>query len=106
MVGLCRLLLAVLALVALAAPARADELHDLIDRRGAQSFSDNEAAVTALGELGDGRAVPVLKALNDGLLYRSTDGHVVAAEQAGNAYKLFDPIDHTALGEAKDDAID
>ncbi len=106
MVGLCRLLLAVLALVALAAPARADELHDLIDRLGAQSFSDNEAAVTALGELGDGRAVPVLKALNDGLLYRSTDGHVVAAEQAGNAYKLFDPIDHTALGEAKDDAID
>jgi urea transport system permease protein len=28
------------------------------------------------------------------------------AEQAGGSYKLFDPVDHAALGEAKDDAID
>ncbi|HXP77510.1 MAG TPA: urea ABC transporter permease subunit UrtB [Stellaceae bacterium] len=106
MVGLRRLLLAALAILAMAASARADDLHDLIDRLGAESFADKEQAVTALGELGDGRAVPALKALNDGLLYRTADGHVVVAEQAGNTNKLFDPEDHAALGEAKDDAID
>jgi len=106
MVSLRRLLFAAIALLAMAASARADELHDFIDRLGAESFADKEQAVTALGELGDGRAVPALKALTDGFLYRASDGHVVVAEQIGDTYKLFDPVDHAALGEAKDDAID
>jgi urea transport system permease protein len=106
MVSLRRLLLAAIALLAVGASARADDLHDIIDRLAAESFADKELAVTSLGELGDGRAVPALKALNDGLLYRTSDGHAVLAEQVGDAYKLFDPVDHAALGEAKDDAVD
>src|SRR6266567_8889391 len=106
MVSLRRLLFAAIALLAIAASAQADDLHDLIDRLGADSFADKEQAVAALGELGDGRAVPALKALNDGFLYRASDGHVVVAERIGDTYKLFDPVDHAALGEAKDDAID
>src|ERR1700730_3443057 len=106
MVNLRRLLLAAIALLAVGASARADDLHDLIDRLAAESFADKELAVTSLGELGDGRAVPALKALNDGLLYRTSDGHAVLAEQVGDTYKLFDPVDRAALGEAKDDAVD
>src|SRR5579864_7259515 len=106
MVGLRRLLLAAITILAMAASARADDLHDLIDRLGAEGFDAKVQTVDALGELGDGRAVAALKALNDGLLYRTADGHVVVAEQAGDTYKLYDPVDHAALGEAKDDAID
>src|SRR5205814_7409876 len=106
MVSLRRLLFAAIALLAIAASARADDLRGLIDRLGAESFADKEQAVTALGELGDGRAVPALKALTDGFLYRTSNGHVVVAKQVGDTYKLFDPVDHAALGEAKDDAID
>src|SRR5262249_49906584 len=106
MVGLRRLLLAVFALFALATPAWADDLHDLIDRLGADSFSDKDQAVTSLGALGDGRAVLALRALNDGLLYKTSDGRIVIAEPAGDTYKLFDPVDRTALGEAKDAEID
>ena len=106
MVSLRRLLFAAIALLAIAASARADDLRGLIDRLGAESFADKEQAVTALGELGDGRAVLALKALTDGFLYRTSDGHVVVAKQVGDTYKLFDPVDHAALGEAKDDAID
>ncbi|HKX07542.1 MAG TPA: urea ABC transporter permease subunit UrtB [Stellaceae bacterium] len=105
-VGLHRLLLAAIAILAIAASARADDLHDVMDRLGADSFSDKEQAVTALGELGDGRAVPALRALSDGLLYKTPDGHVRIAEQAGGIYKLFDPIDRAALGETKDGDID
>ena len=100
------LLLAAVALLAVLGSARADDLHDLIDRLGAEGFAEKEQAVTAIGELGDGRAVPALKALNGGLLYRTADGHIVLAEQDGGTYKLFDPVDHGALGEAKEDAID
>jgi len=106
MVRLRRLLLAAIAILAMAAQARAGDLHDLIDRLAAEGFADKEQAVTALGELGDGGAVPALRALNDGLLYRTADGHAVVAEQSGDTYKLFDPVGHAALGEAKEDAID
>src|SRR5260370_11018844 len=106
MVRLRHLLLAAVALLAVLGSARADDLHDLIDRLGAEGFAEKEQAVTAIGELGDGRAVPALKALNGGLLYRTADGHIVLAEQDGGTYKLFDPVDHGALGEAKEDAID
>jgi urea transport system permease protein len=106
MVRLRRLLLAAIGLLAVIASARADDLHDLIDRLGSEGFADKEQAVTALADLGDGRAVAALRALNDGLLYRTADGHIVIAEQGGDTYKLFDPVDHAALGKAKDDAID
>ena len=106
MVGLRRLLLATIAILAMAASARADDFHDLIDRLGAESFDAKVQAVDALGELGDGRAVPALKALSDGLLYRTADGHVVVVEPAGDTYRLFDPVDHGGLGEAKSGAVD
>jgi urea transport system permease protein len=104
--SLRRLLLTLIVLLATAASALADDLHNLIDRLGSESFADKEQAVTALGELGDGRAIPALKALSDGLLYRTGDQHAVLVEESGDAYKLFDPVDHAPLGEAKGSAID
>ena len=106
MVGFRRLLLAAFVLFALTASALADDLHDLIDRLSADTFTEKDQVVTSLGELGDGRAVPALRALNDGLLYKTSDGRIVIAEPTGGAYKLFDPVDHGALGEAKDAEID
>ena len=101
-----RLLLTLIVLLATAASAHADDLHDLIDRLGSESFADKEQAVTALGELGDGRAIPALKALSDGLLFRNAEQHAVLVEESGDTYRLFDPVDHASLGEAKESDID
>ena len=98
--------IALLALVALAGAARAAELKELVDALGADDFDAKIEAVQALGSLGDARAVTVLRALADGALYTTSDHKVVIAEQGGDTYKIFDPIDHAALGEAPEDALD
>jgi urea transport system permease protein len=104
--SLRRLLLILIVLLAAAPSAHADDLRDLIDRLASESFTDKEQAISALGELGDGRALPALKALTDGLLYKTADQHAVLVEANGDTYKLLDPIDRAALGEAKDSAIE
>ena len=100
-----RLLIVLFALLAATASARADDYHELVAKLGSDSFSDKEAAAQKLGELGDGRAIPVLKALSDGLLYTTSDNRVVIAEPSGDGFKITDAADGTALGEVKEDAI-
>ena len=66
-VRLIRLAALVLLLLAASVPAAADDFATLVSALGADSFAEKEQAVMALGKLGEGRAVPVLTALRDGL---------------------------------------
>ncbi len=105
------LLIALLALAlwsALPGPqaARAADLRELVDQLASDDFDEKATAVEALGVLGDGKAIPVLRALSDGTLYATTDKHAVFAEQDGDNYKLTDPIDGSDRGTATDDDID
>ena len=100
-----RLLIVALALLAAPLAARADEFQDLIARLGSDSFSEKEGAAAALGELGDGRAIRALKALNEGLLYTTAESRVVIAEPSGTGYKIADAADGSGLGEVQEDAI-
>jgi urea transport system permease protein len=97
---------ALIALLLLPCAARAAELKELVEALGADDFSAKIEAVQALGALGDPRAVTVLRALADGALYTTAEHRLVIAEQDGETYKTFDPIDHAALGEAPADALD
>src|ERR1700730_18496678 len=101
-----RIFLALVALAAWPVLAGAAELRDLVDQLGADDFAAKIEAVQALGALGDARAVVVLKALGDNALYTTADHKVVIAEPAGDGFKIFDPIDHSELGQAADDALD
>jgi urea transport system permease protein len=103
---LCRVIVALFALIAVPASASAAELKELVDRLGADDFDAKIDAVQALGALGDGRAVAALKALGDGALYTTQEHKVVIAEPAGDGFQLFDPVDHAALGAVTSDAVD
>ena len=76
-------------------PVRADEFATLVMGLGAESFAEKEQAVTALGKLGDKRAIPVLVALQDGHLVKVADGRVLISETA----RLVDPVTRTAISE-------
>jgi len=89
-------------LAAAALPARADEFATLVSALAADSFTDKEKAVNALGKLGDGRAVAVLTALNDGRLLKAPDGRVLVSD----ATKLFDPLTGTDVSGVTADALD
>jgi urea transport system permease protein len=86
-------------------PALADELTDLIAALGSESFGDKEKAIDDLAKLGDGRAVPALKALGDGKLYTTSDKRTVIVEPSGSgggggARALLDPVTGAKVGEA------
>ncbi len=87
-------------------PAAADaagdaELRAAVQALDAKSFQDKAAAVTALGALGDPRALPALEALARGGLYaRKSDGAVVLAARAGKRYLLTDPVGGAELPPA------
>jgi urea transport system permease protein len=100
-----RLLLALLLFLA-PLPAGAAGIEDFLAQLGTGGFDDKIQAVRGLGALGDPRAVPVLKALSEGALYTTQDHRVVIAEPSGSGFNIFDPLDHKALGEAPDSALD
>jgi len=97
---------ALVALLLLPSLAAAADLKQLVDQLGADDFAAKIQAVQDIGALGDGRAVAVLKALNDGALYATTDHRVVLAQPAGDRFKTFDPVDGASLGEAAADALE
>jgi urea transport system permease protein len=98
-----RLVAPVLALIAmLLAPAagRADDFADAIAGLGADGFAARIEAVEKLAALGDGRAVPALRALADGNLYvRKSDQVLTIAEGA----TAVDAATGAALGPFKAD---
>jgi urea transport system permease protein len=98
-------LLALFLLLPPAQPAYAVDLHTLVDQLASDSFDDKQQAVEALGALGDGRAIPALKALADGALFVTADRYAVIAEAVGAGWKLVDPVDRSTRGEAGADDI-
>jgi urea transport system permease protein len=100
------LLLALIALVALPSLAPAATFEELVQQLGSDDFDTKIQAVAALGAASDPRAVGVLKALEDGALYTTAEKKLVIAEAADSGFKIFDPLDHSPLGEASEDALD
>jgi urea transport system permease protein len=91
-----------LILLAAALPARAAEFATLVSDLAADSFAAKERAVTALGKLGDGRAIEVLMALRDGRLLKAPDGRVLIADGA----RLTDPSTGADVPGVAVDALD
>ena len=91
-----------------AAPAAVPtDLKGLVGQLASDDFETKIASIRALGALGDSHAVDVLKALEDGDLYTTVSDHkLVLAEPDGDNFKLYDPVDHAALGDATGDDID
>jgi urea transport system permease protein len=86
--------------------ARADDFSDLVHKLGSDSFDDKEAAIRALGALGDARAIVPLQALANGNLMTTVDDNkVVIADPDGDDYKLTDPVDGSALGKVESDKV-
>ncbi|MGC2202321.1 MAG: urea ABC transporter permease subunit UrtB [Stellaceae bacterium] len=77
-------------------PAWADDFAAEVAKLDADGFAAKEQAVIALGKLGDPRAVPVLKALDDDRLFKTTEGRVIVSTAIGGTTKLTD----AATGEA------
>ncbi len=98
------LVLSLLALVlllvgALASPAAADPFADELKKLGTGGFPERIAASEELGAIGDPRAVPVLRALNDSNLYvRASDGKVVIVKEEGATATAIDPETGAAIG--------
>ena len=100
------ILLALLAIIAPGEALQAQQndaaLQQALAGLNVRSFKDKTAAVVALGELGDARAVVALEALTEGRLYgRKSDQTVVIADRDDRIYKLTDPVSGAALGEAR-----
>ncbi len=93
--------LALLALLAVASPAFADDFADAVRGLNADGYSDKIAAAEALATLGDGRAALVLDALADGRLYAAPDGALLI-EQAG---AFTDAVTRAAASGAEATAI-
>jgi urea transport system permease protein len=86
-------------LLAAAPPARADEFAALVSTLGAGGFAEKEQALLGLGKLGDGRAVAIVTALQDGRLVTSPDGRVLITGEAK-------PVDAVTGSEIPDIAAD
>ena len=90
-----------LLLLAVASPARADDLGALAAKLPDGGFSDRIAVIEEIAALGDPRAIPLLEALGAGDLHtRKSDGRVVVRIREGKKYLVSDPISGEALGEA------
>jgi urea transport system permease protein len=101
-VRLLRLAPLVIVLFAICPLAYADDFVNLVSALGADSFSEKEQAVLALGKLGDGRAVTVLTALKDGRLVKTSDGRVLVGEAA----RAIDPLSGAEVSDVAADTLD
>ncbi len=102
--ALCRRLLPILGLLPSCLPAAAaqeTEVPALVERLAAGPFADRVAAAEALAQSGAAGADAILQALLDGRLYRvKADGRIVFADRVEGGFRLTDPADGAALGEA------
>src|SRR5271170_2724950 len=87
-------------------PARAEDLAAVVSGLGGDSFAAKEQAIVALGKLGDPRAVPILQALSDDRLRRTTDGRVVVVVSGGGATKLLDAASGQELSGFAPDSLE
>ncbi|MCW5747663.1 MAG: urea ABC transporter permease subunit UrtB [Alphaproteobacteria bacterium] len=86
-----------------ATPAGAQSFDDWVKKLASDNFSEKLEAAEKLGDLGDGRAVPALKALSDGQLYvRKADGAALIAD----GDRFFDAASGKGLGTLPADDVD
>ncbi len=78
-----------------------DDFAQAVRGLDGDSYDDKIAAIQSLAVLGDGRAVPVLEAMQDGRLSATADHQVVYAE--GGVYK--DAVSGTVLPDLKADDL-
>src|SRR5262245_13754328 len=105
LMGVARALAALLVLsLAFAAwPARAQSFEDWVKKLASDEFSEKLEAAEKLGDLGDGRAIPALKALSDGMLYaRKSDGAALISDGS----RFFEAASGKGLGELPADDVD
>jgi urea transport system permease protein len=86
--------------------ARAEDFATLVGDLGSGSFAEKEKAITALGALGDPRAVPVFQALSDGRLLKSADGRVVISVTEGGTTRPRDAATGEEIAGADPDSFD
>src|ERR1043165_3542656 len=79
-------------------PAQAADLAELVAKLAQDDFAAKIEATEALGTLGDGRAIPALRALADGRLYAGKDGKALI----GEAGKFSDAATGAAVADAGD----
>ena len=96
--------------VAPAAPAApagpAAGVRALADQFARDDFAGKLATIAALAKLGDGRAVPLLQALEAGQLYVTADKHLVFSDGSGDRLAIADPITRKPLGTARAETLD
>ncbi len=64
----------------------------MVDALAADNYDDKLTAVDELATSGDDRAVTILEAMLDGLLFqRKSDNHLLIGKPQGSVYVLFDP---------------
>ncbi|MEM7685771.1 MAG: urea ABC transporter permease subunit UrtB [Pseudomonadota bacterium] len=92
-----------LLVFAIALPAQAATLEDLIAELPKGKFNDRAEVVEQIAATGDPRAVSVLEALSAGDLMQMKKGDeaVVRVEKADKGFNTFDPLTGEALGEIK-----
>jgi urea transport system permease protein len=97
-----RLLFICAACLFAASNAKADDFGDAVNALSKGSYSDKEAAVTALAKSADPRSVAVLEALLRGDLYvRKADKKVFMTKDAGGGMTLLDPLTSADAGPAE-----
>ncbi len=96
----------VAVMMAVSGPALASDLNDRINALDAENFDAKGAAIDSLQDLGDPAALPALRAMLDGLLFREKEtDRVVIGEPAGSDYRISHPFDGKDLGEVKKRAL-
>ena len=101
-----RVLVPLLYVLLVVAPAKADEFTALVGKLAGNSFADKEKAVTALGAQGDPRAVLLLQAMTDGRLLRGANGRVVVSATSGGTTRLRDAVTGEDIAGADPDSFD
>ena len=104
-VRLPRLAGLILLLLATSVSAKADDFAALVGNLTGDSFVEKEAAVIALGALGDPRAIPIFEALSDGRLFRSADGHVVISVTDGGTTRARDAVTGDDIASVDPDSL-
>ena len=82
--------------------AQASALEGAVTALDARSFAAKSKAVDALEALGEPDALPALRAMLEGMLFREkASKRVVIAEKIGGEYKISDALSGAELGQVK-----
>jgi len=105
--NLLRIVVLAGALMLAASSAAAADMAELVKALATGSFSDREAAITALAATGDSRVATVLQALEAGELYaRKSDSSVFIGRKEGTDIALTDPLTGSTAGTAPSGELD